>query len=219
MKNEDLIGKEDIMMTEFNQNVNVNTVKKTPKSLVVNFFAGPGAGKSTTAAGLFTLLKLHDVEAEYVPEFAKDLVWEERFKTFDNQFYIFGKQQHRLWRVSDQVNVALVDSPLILSNIYGEIYQRTDTGESFYKYVLDEFNRYRNLNIFIERVKDYKNYGRNEDEEKAREIDNFIKNYLKTHGIPYFSIYGNWKGINDAFQIVAMHTGYRQKISLSDQKE
>ena len=28
--------------------------------MIINMFAGPGAGKSTTAAALFTLLKLHE---------------------------------------------------------------------------------------------------------------------------------------------------------------
>lgn len=187
-----------------------------PKTLVVNFFAGPGAGKSTTATGLFTLLKLHNVECEYVPEFAKDLVWEERHRTFDNQFYLFGKQQHRLWRVSNKVDIVVVDSPIILSIIYGKLYNRTGNFDSFYKYVLDEFNRYRNINIFIERTKPYKCNGRNESEDQAKVVDTEVKKYLRENCIEYFSVYGNLEGINNAFQIVSMHKGYDQKIKLTE---
>jgi len=60
-------------------------------TLIVNLFGGPSSGKTTMAAGLFCLLKMHGIDCELVTEFAKDLVWEERFKTLKNQQYIFGK--------------------------------------------------------------------------------------------------------------------------------
>ncbi len=47
------------------------------ETLVINMFAGPGAGKSTLAAGTFFRLKCLGVNAEIAPEYAKDLVWEE----------------------------------------------------------------------------------------------------------------------------------------------
>ena len=53
---------------------NKENVKRT---LVVNLFAQPGAGKSTGAAYLFYNLKCLGVNCEYVSEFAKDKVWEE----------------------------------------------------------------------------------------------------------------------------------------------
>lgn len=46
------------------------------KTIVVNLFGAPGAGKSTGAAYIFALLKMAGVEAELVTEFAKDKVWE-----------------------------------------------------------------------------------------------------------------------------------------------
>ena len=73
------------------------------KKLVINIFGGPGCGKSTTATGVFSLLKLHGVNAEFVSEFAKDLTWEERYKTLKNQNYVSAKQHHRQWRLSDDV--------------------------------------------------------------------------------------------------------------------
>lgn len=44
--------------------------------LLINFFGAPGAGKSTASAYIFSKLKMAGVNAEYVPEFAKDKVWE-----------------------------------------------------------------------------------------------------------------------------------------------
>jgi len=47
------------------------------KPLIVDFFAGPGAGKSTTAADVFAKLKWRGVNAELIGEYAKDLTWSE----------------------------------------------------------------------------------------------------------------------------------------------
>lgn len=171
------------------------------KANVVNLYAGPGAGKTTTAVGIFTLLKLHNIESEYVPEFAKDLVWEERANTFKNQFYLYGKQQHRLWRCADKVKVIVTDAPLIHNTIYGLVYNREGSNK-FYDYILDEVSHYNNINFFIERRKEYMNYGRNEDEEQAKYIDGFIKDYLAAHGFNYISIPGTNEGINQAADIV-----------------
>ena len=44
------------------------------KTIVVNLFGAPGAGKSTGAAYIFALLKMAGIEAELVTEFAKDKV-------------------------------------------------------------------------------------------------------------------------------------------------
>jgi hypothetical protein len=198
-------------MTESNLTVNV-TGKGTAKTsvntstdspTVVNFFGGPGAGKSTTAAALFTLLKLHDeVHCELVTEFAKDLVWEERHKTFENQFYMFAKQQHRVWRVADKVDFTITDSPILLSNIYGEHYNRYCANTTFYDYVLMEFNRYNNINFFIERKKGYAEAGRNESEQEAIIIDKKIKDYLTENSIECISINGDMAGINTAVDTI-----------------
>ena len=60
--------------------------------LLINLFGGPGAGKSTGAAYIFSQLKMAGVNAELVTEFAKDKVWEGNKEVFKNQAYIFGKQ-------------------------------------------------------------------------------------------------------------------------------
>ena len=41
-------------------------------TIVVNLFPGPGTGKSTGAAYIFSKLKMAGVDAEYVSEFAKE---------------------------------------------------------------------------------------------------------------------------------------------------
>ena len=43
---------------------------------IVNAFAGPGAGKTTACLEIVSQLKMRGKSAEYVPEYAKELVWE-----------------------------------------------------------------------------------------------------------------------------------------------
>ena len=86
--------------------------------LVVNLFGPPGAGKSTGAAYVFSKLKLAGVNAELVTEFAKDKVWEDNKLALANQAYLFGEQYYRLTRLGGKVDVAVTDSPLLLSNFY-----------------------------------------------------------------------------------------------------
>lgn len=159
------------------------------KPIVVNLFSGPGSGKSTTAAGVFSLLKLHGVNAELITEFAKDLTWEKRDRTLGNQLYVFAKQYHRMWRVKDQVDVMITDSPLFLSLAYGL------SGENE-NLVLNTFNDFSNLNFFIRRIKDYNQSGRNQTEGEAKTLDGIIGELLKHHSVSYTEVEGSLNAIN-----------------------
>ena len=79
--------------------------------LVVNLFAPPGSGKSTMAAHIFAKLKQANINCELVTEFAKDLTWENRQNTLENQLYVFAEQHHRVNRLKKQVDVVITDSP------------------------------------------------------------------------------------------------------------
>lgn len=167
-------------------------------ALAINLFGGPGVGKSTTAAGVFSLLKLHDVEAELVTEFAKDLVWEERHRTFGDQNYLFGKQHHRMWRIKDKVDVMVCDSPLMLSIVY-----RPETlGKPFIDHVVETVKGFNNLNVLLTRTKRYNPNGRNETEDQAREVDNRVRSILEEFEMPWVEVPGNFEGLNMVANIV-----------------
>ena len=170
------------------------------KPLLVNFFGGAGAGKSTTSAGVFSLLKLHDIECELVPEYAKDLVWEERHKTFKNDPYIFAKQYHRIWRVTDKVDIIITDCPLLLSAIYGKKYKTVN--DEFVSYVIKTIESFNNLNVLLRRVKKYKENGRNEKEEEARDVDILVENTLSAYGMDFITTTGDYNGINEIVRLL-----------------
>ena len=90
------------------------------QTLVINFYGGPGIGKSTMAAALFYELKKLGENVELVQEFAKDLTWEERHNTLANQPYILGKQYHRMMRLVGKVDYIINDSPLPISIYYNQ---------------------------------------------------------------------------------------------------
>ena len=141
--------------------------------IVCNIFGGPGCGKSTTAAGVFSSLKQRGVNCEYVHEWIKWSVWEDRKVIFDDQLYIFAKQHHMLHTLDGQVDVAICDSPLLLSNIYGKIYPNSvmNNSETFFTMVDECFNRFDNYNVVLGRKKVYNPMGRVQTEDEARGID------------------------------------------------
>jgi hypothetical protein len=153
------------------------------KTLVINLFAGPGTGKSTTMASIFSELKWLGVNCEMGPEFAKEKVWEESFAILGNQIYVFGKQLHTLYRLVNKVDVIITDSPLLLSLIYGK-----QEGEAFKNLILEVHNRFNNLNIFLKRHKQYNPSGRLQTEKEAKEIDIKIKNLLEQNNIAFDEI-------------------------------
>ena len=142
-------------------------------ALVINLFGGPGCGKSTTMARLFADLKTRGYNVEMVSEFAKDLVYEQRQETMKDELYIFAKQHHRLFRVCDKVDIIVTDRPLLLTNIYAELYLPDDIfKEDLIRLVRTTFDNFNNLNIMLNRDGiEYKTEGRLQDLEQSKEID------------------------------------------------
>lgn len=157
---------------------------------VINLFAGPGIGKSTTAAGVFWKMKTLGFKVELVTEFAKGLVYASDMKLKD-QLYVFAKQNWRLSVLEGQVDYAITDSPLILSNIYFDKETSMYTEEYFKQLVGDTFDHYHNINFVMNRDTEthpYQKYGRTQTLEEAKELDDKIMEYLTTQDIMWHDI-------------------------------
>ena len=159
-------------------------------ALVINLFAGPGVGKSTTVAKVFAELKMKGINCEMALEFAKDKVWEESFRTMDDQIYIFGKQFHRIWRLKDKVDVIICDSPLPISIVYDK-----ENSEAFHTLIMEQFNKFANVNYYIERSTEYQENGRVQTKEEAEKVDKIVLDVLNKYDIKYKSI--NIDGASD----------------------
>lgn len=167
------------------------------ETIVVNLFGAPGTGKSTSAAYIFSQLKLRGINAELITEFAKDKVWEKDEAVLQNQAYVFGKQSFRQTRCDGQVQVMTTDSPLPLSIIYNNDSRLT---ENFNKTVMDMFNSFHNLNFFLTRVKEYNPSGRLQTEEEANELAVTIRNMLDERQIAYTDVSGSIEGYDAIVQ-------------------
>ena len=165
------------------------TARDMTKTLVVNLFAGPGAGKSTTAAGVFFELKTRGINCELAAEYAKDLCWEERTRTFDDQIYIFGKQYHRIFRLLGQVSVVITDSPLLLTPVYD-----AEKRPTLKKLVLEEHNKMWTYNVFLKRKKVFNPKGRNHNEEQSKDIDYAVADMLLETDVLFETFEGTAEG-------------------------
>lgn len=138
-------------------------------TLVVNFYGGPGSGKSTMRGRVFAELKDLGLNVEEAPEYAKDMTWQESMHILNNQMYVFAKQQNRIWRIDGKVDAIITDSPLLLSLVYGE------TSDTFKKLVIEEFLKRPSFNVYLQRVKPYNPAGRSQSLAEAIELDNKIR--------------------------------------------
>ena len=156
--------------------------------LVINLWGAPGSGKSTTAAGLFFLLKINKWRVELITEYAKELVWDGRENFFGNQVSIFAEQNHRLNRlIPHGVEVALTDSPLPLPAFY----QPDGYLAGFTDLVMEQFNRHNNINIFLRRKHSFEIIGRRHDEKQAQEIDLKLRDFMNAHEVDFIEIDAN----------------------------
>lgn len=154
------------------------------ETLVVNLFAGPGAGKTTCAWEIASELKKRGIVTEYVPEYAKELVWDEDYETLANQEHIFEEQAHRINRLIGKVDVVVTDSPIILSEIYGQ-----NNSNNFRQRIWHEYDSHANFNLFINRGKSFEKEGRLQNLQESIQLDNKIKNLLDEHSIYYGKYY------------------------------
>lgn len=86
--------------------------------IVINLWGVPSSGKSTAAAYLFYRLKDAGINCELISEVSKDMCWDNNVAALKNQLYITGNQSYKLSRLSDKVDVAITDAPLLLQGVY-----------------------------------------------------------------------------------------------------
>ena len=168
-------------------------------SKIINFFGGPGIGKSTQASGLFTEMKKHHMSVEYTYEFPKEVAWEGNVSQLKDQFFITANQHRNISRLYGKVDYIIVDSPIVLGCFYeqryGEGYPASHYGMSgLGNFLWTLFKQYDNINILLKRNDEtYDTNGRLQNLQEAIEIDNDIKETLDVNSIPYgeFSVHND----------------------------
>jgi len=151
---------------------------------VINFYGGPGSGKSLTAIDLFSRMKKLEagIKVELVTEYAKEVVYSDMQQLFKYQEIVFAEQRYRIERLVDKVDYIITDSPINLGHFYmpeGKPY------DYFRDFVDSCFDLYTNTNFFVNRIHPYEAYGRDQTEEQAKAIDQEILSFLRDKNIPY----------------------------------
>lgn len=155
----------------------------------INFWGGPGSGKSTGAAKMFHMMKtmILDGDCDYrsvelVREVAKEYAWTGNDMSHElTQGHVTAVQMNREHTLLyNDVDIVITDSPVGLGELY--CYENgTVAMGNILGLVSDRVeSHYPSYNIFIERRdRTYDNNGRFQSEEEARALDESIFDYLK----------------------------------------
>jgi nicotinamide riboside kinase len=165
--------------------------------LRINFYGGPGVGKSTLAASVYAELNRSGaVATELVREFIKAWAYEGREPDGWDQIYTFANQfyaEHRLAKAG--VKVVVTDSPVLLQCMYAVLKDRTIGYHLISLATLYE-RAHTSLNFFVERRLAYDPSGRFQTPDALDEIDRHIEDCLQRLSIPYSKIVpGDWETI------------------------
>lgn len=156
--------------------MHINFIKDYEKQNVnvrIALLGSPGSGKTTLSLGLGYYAKLFEFRADTVNELAKLDIY--KGKDFSKKGYEkkkFKKQKKLEDIYPKELEILIIDGPLIISAIYSDYYYGTDSKiakkmfkkAQKYKKNYTHFFVSRNLNQTFEK------FGRNEDAEQAEEI-------------------------------------------------
>lgn len=162
------------------------------KTVIINLVASPCSGKSTLACSIFVHLKKLHLDVEYITEFAKDLIWEDRIDELNNQYYVSYQQYKILKNVYGKVDYIICDSPLAMSLFYN--YYNGDNVSDVFKtsqFILDKMEEFQNsVYIFLRRNNElpYLQTGRIHTETQSAEIQENLEYLLKCCDINYFTM-------------------------------
>lgn len=181
------VAKFDTLISEQKEITSNNSDKNT---IVINAFAGPGAGKTTSCLEVAEKLKKQGFVTEYVQEYAKELVYDNNFIMLDghyeHQFDILKEQVKRINRLYGKVDFILTDSPVLLNNTYLNEDKSTNDYVAYCENVKKIYTLYDNFNYFVERdTSVFEKEGRIHNLEQSIAIDNELKNMLHNNQIDF----------------------------------
>lgn len=157
------------------------------KSFIINIIGGPGIGKSTLYSLIYARMKIRRLSVEQVQEFAKKLVWSEKFEILDNQYYVSQQQYSELASVYGKVRFVITDGSLL----HGLYYNRNNPTNVCNRditeaKIIELYSKFNNINIFLTRgAFPYEQAGRIQTADEAVDVDRELKILLAKYGINF----------------------------------
>lgn len=172
------------------------------KTTVINLFGAPGTGKTVTALGLTYTLNREGFSAEYVDEFAKGCAWDNNINLLCDQNLQFTEQHRKLNRVNGKTEFVVMDSPLLLSNVYRTVYHSTMYSNTLDQLVFETHSKYHNVNFLLDFHERWNQSGRVQDHAESQDIQNNIIGVLEHYRLPYSVLPSDWSRIDTILEHV-----------------
>lgn len=152
---------------------------------IINLFAGPGAGKSTAAANLFSNLKQKHYSVELVTEYVKQWAYANKPIGVYDQLYVQAKQMHRESQLLNKVDFIITDSPVWLCAYYAKHYYpkaikdaTIEVARAYDLQLSEDGHTQRNYFLLRPDQKNFSEKGRFHNLEESMKIDTLLEDLL-----------------------------------------
>lgn len=166
---------------------------------LINILGGPGVGKTTIATLVFAELKLLGKNAEYVSEYAKQLVWTNDFELLNNQHHVTNHQVKLFKGMVGKVDYIITDGS-ILHGLYYNLHNEDNVSniDKTEKYIIECYNSFNNVNIMLTRGNyDYETAGRIQSIDEAKHVDIVLPMLLKDNNIEFKEFVSSRNVVNE----------------------
>ena len=159
------------------------------ETLLIKLWGGPGIGKTTTALRLAGELSIQvgpEKSVEYVGEYAKKLIWENRIETLSHQPTVTRGQLSLLSPIG-QCDFIVTDSPIEMGLLYASPEHMEETKSLILAY--NAATPHRAINILLARDRnDFQEEGRVHTLMESMEIDRKIIEMFEGNEMPYIKV-------------------------------
>lgn len=146
---------------------------------IIELFGSPSAGKSTTAAHLFALMKQEGYNVELAREVAKEYAWQGKKIDDFEQVKVSLLQIEREAMLLDKVDFIITDSPVTLGIIYSPSFMSKSVIHELVQMYNMHSKDHKRLKFRLIREKPYNPKGRFQTEAEANMKDKQIEDLLQ----------------------------------------
>lgn len=166
------------------------------KAKAISIVGAPGAGKSTLASQINSVLKTQGKNSIFIEEYVVEYIAEYGIPTsMESQQIIFQEQYRKERTFAESKDYVVCDSASWMSYIYGRQYydlplsrQAIASLSHMHKKALESLE-YWNIIFYVPMLDDYSLDGvRYHKQDESKKIDRMVKGWLELENIPYIDL-------------------------------